>query len=81
MSTNYTNNYNLCQWEASDKVLRTDFNADNAKIDAALARWPTAPTPSKTPKSSRATTPAPTRKNSPSNSASAPGWSWSCTKP
>ena len=38
MSTNYTNNYNLCQWEASDKVLRTDFNADNAKIDAALAQ-------------------------------------------
>ena len=36
MSTNYTRNYNLCQWEASDKVLRTDFNADNAKIDAAL---------------------------------------------
>ena len=24
------------QWEASDKVLREDFNADNAKIDAAL---------------------------------------------
>ena len=38
MSTNCTNNYNLCQWEASDKVLRTDFNADNAKIDAALAQ-------------------------------------------
>lgn len=36
MSTNYTENYNLCQWEAEDKVLRTEFNADNAKIDAAL---------------------------------------------
>ena len=36
MSTNHTTNYNLNQWEATDKVLRTDFNADNAKIDAAL---------------------------------------------
>lgn len=36
MSTNHTRNYDLCQWEASDKVLREDFNADNAKIDAAL---------------------------------------------
>ena len=37
MSTNYTTNYDLCQWEPTDPVLRTDFNADNAKIDAALA--------------------------------------------
>ena len=37
MSTNHTANYDLCQWEATDQVLRTDFNADNAKIDAALA--------------------------------------------
>jgi len=37
MASNYTNNYSLCQWEASDKVLRTEFNADNAKIDAAIA--------------------------------------------
>ena len=36
MSTNHTTNYNLNQWEAADKVLRADFNADNAKIDAAL---------------------------------------------
>ena len=36
MSTNYTQNYSLCQWEPQDKVLRTDFNADNAKLDAAL---------------------------------------------
>ena len=36
MSTNHTPNYNLCQWEAEDKVLRTEFNADNAKIDAAI---------------------------------------------
>ena len=37
MASNYTTNYNLCQWESTDQVLRTDFNADNAKIDAALA--------------------------------------------
>ena len=37
MASKYTTNYNLCQWEASDKVLRTEFNADNAKIDAAIA--------------------------------------------
>ena len=37
MSTNHTPNFNLCQWEADDKVLRSDFNADNQKIDAALA--------------------------------------------
>lgn len=37
MSTNHTERYGLCQWEAGDKVLRTDFNQDNARIDAALA--------------------------------------------
>ena len=37
MATNHTSNYQLCQWEASDQVLRSDFNADNAKVDAALA--------------------------------------------
>lgn len=36
MSTNATQNYALNQWEPSDKVLRTEFNADNAKVDAAL---------------------------------------------
>ena len=36
MSTNHTPNYSLCQWEAEDKVLRTEFNADNAKIDQAI---------------------------------------------
>ena len=36
MSTNHTANYNLCQWEATDQVLHTDFNEDNAKIEAAL---------------------------------------------
>ena len=36
MATNYTTNYQLNQWEPTDQVLRTDFNVDNAKIDAAL---------------------------------------------
>lgn len=36
MPINHTPNYNLNQWEPSDRVLRTDFNADNAKIDAGL---------------------------------------------
>ena len=33
---NHTTNYNLNQWEAGDRVTRDDFNADNAKIDAAI---------------------------------------------
>ena len=33
---NKTSNYQLCQWDGSDRILRTDFNEDNAKIDAAL---------------------------------------------
>ena len=37
MASNYTSNYQLCQWQEDDKVLRTEFNADNAKIDAAIA--------------------------------------------
>jgi len=37
MPSSYTPNYNLNQWEADDRVQRTDFNADNAKIDAALS--------------------------------------------
>lgn len=36
MATKHTANYSLNQWEATDPVLRTDFNADNSKIDAAL---------------------------------------------
>ena len=36
MSTNHTANYNLSQWVKSDKVQMEDFNADNAKLDAAL---------------------------------------------
>ena len=37
MAANHTPNYSLSQWEVSDQVKRIDFNADNAKIDAALA--------------------------------------------
>ncbi|MGM9607332.1 MAG: hypothetical protein ACI3XJ_07495 [Oscillospiraceae bacterium] len=32
-----TTNYQLNQWDAADPIRRADFNADNAKIDAALA--------------------------------------------
>lgn len=33
---NYTNNYQLHQWEAGDDFLREDFNQDFQRIDAAL---------------------------------------------
>ncbi len=33
---NYTKNYQLNQWEPADRVLRTDFNEDNRKIEEAL---------------------------------------------
>ena len=36
MSSQKTEHYELNQWLATDQVLRTDFNADNAKLDAAL---------------------------------------------
>lgn len=36
MPTNHTENYALSQWERSDRILMEDFNADNAKLDAAL---------------------------------------------
>ena len=32
-----TGKYGLSQWDAEDRILREDFNADNAKIEAALA--------------------------------------------
>lgn len=34
---NQTTNYQLNQWEKADRIQMEDFNADNAKIDAALA--------------------------------------------
>ena len=33
---NQTSNYQLSQWDPEDRILRTDFNEDNAKVDAAL---------------------------------------------
>ena len=36
MASNQTSNYGLNQWEATDQVLRTDFNSDNLKVDTAL---------------------------------------------
>ena len=36
MASNYTEHYGLCQWEATDQVLREEFNQDNAKVDTAL---------------------------------------------
>ena len=32
-----TSNYQLNQWDKTDRIQMEDFNADNAKIDAALA--------------------------------------------
>ena len=37
MAINYTEHYGLCQWEATDQVLREEFNEDNAKVDAVLS--------------------------------------------
>ena len=37
MPSNQTAHYQLSQWVKSDQVKMEDFNADNAKIDAALA--------------------------------------------
>ena len=36
MASNYTENYGLCQWEAGDSFVRTEFNQDNARLDEAL---------------------------------------------
>ena len=36
MAGNYTEHYQLSQWQPQDRVLRTEFNQDNARIDAAL---------------------------------------------
>ena len=36
MPSSKTTNYKLSQWVKTDKVLMDDFNADNAKIDAAI---------------------------------------------
>ncbi len=36
MASGQNQYYGLNQWEAADQVLRTEFNADNQKIDGAL---------------------------------------------
>ena len=36
MASNQTTNYALNQWSADDRVFRTEFNADNKKLDSAL---------------------------------------------
>ena len=36
MASGQTEFYQLNQWQAEDQVLRTEFNQDNAKVDAAL---------------------------------------------
>lgn len=36
MASNYTEHFSLNQWLPDDQVKRTDFNEDNAKLDAAL---------------------------------------------
>jgi hypothetical protein len=38
MASKHTEHFNLSQWEASDAVLREDFNRDNATIDTALKK-------------------------------------------
>ena len=40
---NYTEHYQLHQWEGSDPFLRTDFNEDLAKIDTAIVDAAKAP--------------------------------------
>ena len=39
---NQTENYQLSLWDPEDRIQRTDFNADNAKIEAALGALKTA---------------------------------------
>lgn len=36
MASSQTSNYGLNQWAAEDKVLREEFNQDNAKLETAL---------------------------------------------
>ena len=37
MASNHTTNYQLNQWEKTDRIMMDDFNSDNEKIDTALA--------------------------------------------
>ena len=40
MSTNYTEHLGLTLWEADDPVLRTEFNANNQKLDRCIRTLP-----------------------------------------
>lgn len=40
MASSQTSNYGLNQWAAEDRVLREEFNQDNAKLDNALQTIP-----------------------------------------
>lgn len=40
MASGQTSNYGLNQWAAEDKVLREEFNRDNAKLDSKLGQIP-----------------------------------------
>ena len=40
MASGQASNYGLNQWVAEDKVIRMEFNADNAKIGEALSTMP-----------------------------------------
>jgi len=40
MATNHTERFKLNQWLATDAVLRSDFNADNQRIESALKDIP-----------------------------------------
>ena len=37
MAGSYTEHYQLSQWQPQDRVLRTEFNQDNARLDGAIA--------------------------------------------
>ena len=52
MASHQTINFQLCQWEAEDEVLRTDFNADNLKIENALSAIKTVADVAYTPENS-----------------------------
>ena len=36
MAGNYTEHYQFSQWQPQDRVLRTEFNQDNARLDGAI---------------------------------------------
>lgn len=38
MASSYTENFGLCQWEATDQVVRTEFNENNRTIDESLSK-------------------------------------------